>query len=320
MDVRILRLLAASIIGAAALAGAGGALAQSSENSGEPEWRVTELVVVAPAPRLWKLTKGQSTVWVLGSIGLMPKNLKWNTAPVEHAIAGVNEVLLPPEGSVGLIQAVGAIRRSHLPHGEILDEQLSSELRTAYHEALSRLGRDPAKYQHEKPAWAALMLEVDLAHAASLTNAEPESTVKRLARDHRVRTTRIAAYNGGRMLDELVGLSDEQGRAALEVAVHGADFALDHASIAGHAWAAGQLKEVRANLSPDSAPSGLLWRTEKFKALEARAVDDTVSVVSAALSRPGSTFAILPLSLLARRDGALDRLRQQGVTVAEPQE
>lgn len=297
------------------LAGAAGAQPAAAE----PTWSTApEVVVTAGGPRLWKLERGGGTVWVLGYVEPMAKGQAWSTARVEGVIARCDRVLLAPTGSVGLLQALGALRRSHLPRGRTLDGQLTPELKSAYAAALARLGRDPAAYQHEKPVWAALVLQLDISGAKGLSYAEPEAAVRRLARSHHVPDSRMGAYRAGSVLQELLALPDAQGRAALADSVRGADFALDHAAAAGRAWAAGRLAAVRENLSPDETPGTVFRYSATYRALDALAVDDTVAALDAALARSRPTFALLSLSTLARRGGALDRLRAQGVAVTEP--
>jgi uncharacterized protein YbaP (TraB family) len=266
---------------------------------------------------MWKLVKGSSTVWVLGVVTPLPKGLKWNTAPLMHVLDGANRVILPSMTSVGPFQAMEALSRSHLPKGKTLETEVPPDVASAYRLVLSRIGRDPAKYENEKPAWAALMLDIDVAKSPGFDASEPVATVIRLAREKHVPTSQRNYASGG-MLDQLVSLPDDEGRAVLSDAVRGAQFALDHQQTAGQAWAQGRLQELRANLSPASSPTGLLLHTPAYQANFTRSVDDTVSTIHQALSEPGTTVAILSLTSLARLGGALDVLKKEGVTVMEP--
>ena len=304
----------------ALLAPTAGAAAQPVTATAEPAWSVAEVTVTARSPRMWKLTKGASTVWVLGYIEPLPKGLKWNTAPRAHAMDGANRVILPAMASIGIFEALRSAARSHLARGQTLDAELPPDLRDRYHRVLAQLGRDPSHYQKEKAAWAALMLELDLQHARDFTAAEPMATVRRLARARRIPVAQAGSYDGGAILKELVGLPEVRGEIALADAVNGASFALEHVGPAALAWAAGDLTTVRDNLTPDSTPSTPLRQTPTYQKLDARSVDDTVAALNSALERPGTTVALLSLTNLARRNGALDRLRQEGVSVTEPAE
>ncbi len=285
----------------------------------EPEWSVADPVVVtAPRPRLWKLVKGNSTVWVLGEIEPMPKGLAWNSAPLARIMQSANRVLYPPEGYGGVLDALSALARSRLPQGATLSATLPPPLYARYQAVLSRLGADPNKPRRDKPAWAALFLELDFIRAKGVDTAEPFRTISRIAREKHVRISRVASYKARGVLDELVSLPEAQSEAALADAVAGVDFGLDHLAAAGHAWAVGDLKTVRADLSPAETPLIVFLNTPTGKRLGAQSTDDTTTALRAALAQPGVTVAVLRLAALVQKDGALDRLRAEGVAVTEP--
>ncbi len=290
-----------------------------SQASPEPEWSVADTVTVtAPSPRLWKLVRGASTVWVLGEIEPMPKGLAWNSAPLARVIQGADRVLLPPEGYGGVFEALRALARSHLPRGATLDAALPPALDGSYRATLARLGRDPSTSRHDKPAWAALFLEIDFVRSRGVDMAEPFRTVSRIARDKHVKVGRVASYKAGGVLDELVGLPEDQSEAALAEATTGVNFGLDHVAAAGRAWAVGDLKTVRANLSPAETPLVVFLHTPTGRRIGDRSTDDTTEALRSALGAPGVTVAVLRLAALVQKGGALDRLRAQGVAVTEP--
>ena len=313
----------AVLMGVLSLAAAGPSLqalpVHPSAVPAEPEWTVAAPVVVtAPSPRLWKLVRGASTVWVLGEIEPMPKGLAWNSAPLAHVIQGADRVLLPPEGYGGLFEALRALARSRLPHGATLDATLPPALDASYRAALGRLGRDPNKPRRDKPAWAALFLELDFVRAPGVDTGEPFRTVARLARERRVKVTRVASYKAGGVLDELVGLPEDESEATLADATEGVNFGLDHVAAAGHAWAVGDLKTVRANLSPAETPLIVFLHTPSGRRIGDRSTDDTTAALRSALDKAGTTVAVLRLAALVQKGGALDRLRAEGVSVTEP--
>ncbi len=285
----------------------------------EPEWSLAEQVVVtAPSPRLWKLVKGDATVWVLGEIEPMPKGLSWNSAPLARVMQNANRVLLPPEGYGGVFEALRALARSRLPHGATLSATLPPPLYASYQATLRRLGRNPDTPRRDKPAWAALFLELDFIRAKGVDTGEPFRTVNRIAREKHVKVSRIASYKAGGVLDQLVGLPEDQSETALADAVAGVNFGLDHVAAAGHAWAVGDLKTLRVNLSPAETPLIVFLHTPAGQRIGAQSTDDTTNALRTALQQPGVTVAVLRLAALVQKGGALDRLRTEGVSVTEP--
>ena len=62
-----------------------------------PEWAEFETVhtEVRPGPAVWHVTRGDSEVWILGTIGALPKNLTWNKEYLSELIDGARVVLRP---------------------------------------------------------------------------------------------------------------------------------------------------------------------------------------------------------------------------------
>ena len=321
-QVRIFGMGAAALLGLTGMQPASGPLPVASApatTSGEPPWVVADPVTVtAPSPRLWKLTRGGSTVWVLGEVAPLPRGLGWNSAPLARVMQGADRVLLPPEGSVDLFEGLGALARSRLPGGATLAATLPPELEQRYDAVLRRLGQDPAKPRRDKPAWAALFLEVDFVRSRAVDLSEPFGTIRRIARDSHVPVGRVASYAPTDVLRELVDLPEAESEATLADAVAGVDFGLDHVGAAGRAWARGDLRTVRANISPSETPLAVFLHTSSGRRIAARAVDDVTEALRSALKTPGVTVAVLSVGGLVQQGGALDRLRAEGVEVSEP--
>ena len=309
----------AALVAATPAFGVSQPLSPPTDAPAEPQWSVADPVVVtAPSPRLWKLVKGNATVWVLGEIEPMPKGLAWNSAPLARILQSADRVLSPPEGYGGVLDALSALARSRLPHGATLSTTLPPPLYARYQAVLSRVGRNPNKPRRDKPAWAALFLELDFIRAKGVDTAELFRTISRFAREKHVRISRAASYKARGVLDELVSLPEAESEAALSDAVAGVDFGLDHLAAAGHAWAVGDLKSVRTNLSPAETPLIVFLHTPAGQRIGAQSTDDTTTALRTALAQPGVTVAVLRLAALVQKGGALDRLRAEGVSVTEP--
>lgn len=294
------------------------ALVQASPSGAAGGAAASPVVVTARSPAMWKLQRGGSTVWVLGAVQPLPRGLAWNSAPLARVIAGANLVLLPPEGSGGLRDAISAFARSKLPGGARLDDSLPPQLDARYKAALVALGRPPDRPRRDKPGWAALFLEVDFVFSRGVDIAEPARTAARLAHRFHVKVQRVADYRAGVVMRELVALPQAQGEAALAEASDGVLFGLTHLGAAGRAWAVGDLAGVRANTTAAETPLATFLHTPTGAELGRRAVDDTTGALRSALARPGVAVAVVRLDDLLQRGGALDRLRGEGVSVTPP--
>src|SRR5258708_34913412 len=58
-----------------------------------------EILVVGeqPGPAMWRVTKGDHTLWILATLEPLPKNMVWHSKSVDERIAASQLVLSPPE-------------------------------------------------------------------------------------------------------------------------------------------------------------------------------------------------------------------------------
>ena len=69
------------------------------ERAEEAGLQLLDTVVVSgvqPGPGLWKVSRDGRVMWVLGTLGPLPKRMEWNSADVEAKVATAGVVLLPP--------------------------------------------------------------------------------------------------------------------------------------------------------------------------------------------------------------------------------
>ena len=284
----------------------------------DPSWTVGELTVTPrPGPVLWRVSKGNSVVWIIGSLPVMPKGQVWNSARLERVIDGANVVLIRPRATVDLFTVIGILSHLNLPDGRTLDRELPPDLATRFARVRTLVGQSPTRYAHLKPVWAGLRLYLDYDASAKMNRNEPEDTVIRLAHRHHAPVHPIATYRGKPVAKNLANLTDAPSQACLADVVQDIEFASAHAAPAAEAWAHGDLKTVRAHFA-EPAFRLCLEQSPSFVALANQSVDDTVKAIDAALAHPGKSVAIFSLDDLLREGGALARLRAEGASVTAP--
>ena len=55
---------------------------------------------VQPGPGLWKVSKDDHVLWILGTASPLPDRIQWQSGEVEAIVARSQQVLLPPSQSV----------------------------------------------------------------------------------------------------------------------------------------------------------------------------------------------------------------------------
>lgn len=207
---------------------------------------------IAARPALWRVADDDSTVWLLGTIHVLPREVNWRTPAVERAIAQSDSLLLeiaPPDAAraVALFGAAAAARG--LP--PILD-RVAPARRAALSRAIDAAGGTPAAYDRLK-SWAA---------AVTLTSAVDR------ARGH-IRARGVEAVladaftgkpvNGFETLAGQFALFDSLPEAAQRVLLDQAiDNTLNVRSATFDAWAKGDTAALAATLAPGFAAAPVL--------------------------------------------------------------
>jgi hypothetical protein len=74
-----------------------------SANTEPAKQVVTEEISVVgeqPGPGMWKVTKGDNTMWIIGTHTPLPRNMKWKAKGLKEVIASAQEILSPPGVSI----------------------------------------------------------------------------------------------------------------------------------------------------------------------------------------------------------------------------
>ncbi|OYX31946.1 MAG: hypothetical protein B7Y99_09445 [Caulobacterales bacterium 32-69-10] len=197
-----------------------------------------------------------------------------------------------------------------------LEETLPPQLRDQFVGARTAARQDAGRYGRLKPYVAAFMLVGDYREAAGLSAAKPDSTVLKLAKAHRVPVRPVAEYKVASVIKTASPMSQAESLACLQDAVDQVQWENDQSRAVAAAWAAGDLKAVRAGYPP-SPLERCLQQVPNVAVVE-RGTEDSTRAIAAALARPGKAVAIVDMNFLLRPNGVLDRLKAQGATITVP--
>src|SRR6185295_14779408 len=232
-DHQMLRKIRVGVATALALALAGAAPPPAPPIT---DWSNIETVIVTatpPGPALWHVVRGDSEVWILGTVQPMPKGLKWNSSEIAALLQGAHALLLPPraqvslfEGAWFLLTGMGTLEQ---PDGMTLEASLSAPLKSRFIAARTRIGRDAERYEKYLPAIAALMLETDFWRANDLSMTVPQKTIETLAAVAAVPARVVARYPAMDVIHDVPKMSPGAHRTCLDYALSDIDIQSVHA-------------------------------------------------------------------------------------------
>ena len=326
--------------------GAFPALAQESAPAeavpAEPIRDVAPVVVsgALPGPGLWKVSKDDHVMWVLGTQAPLPRRMQWRSAQVEAVLADSQELIYAPV--MGLtVEADGFFRRLFLlpkvfgarknPDGETLRDLLPEALYARWAPLRERyLGRG-RKAERMRPVFAAGELWDEALDDNDLVAGGIVGPVlARAVEVHGLRETRpmwvLRITDAKALLAEIehTQLNDLQ---CLEATVQELEDGPDRLRLRANAWAAGDLAALRAlpdagrrrHACADAVFESPALRKRGGEGIDGRMEALWLEAAEKALANNASTFALLPIGNLLSSEGYLAHLAERGYQVTPPQ-
>ena len=301
------------------LVGAPKALAQSDQNWGAPE--VVE-VQAPPGPALWHLTRGASEVWILGTVGAMPEDMKWNRQYISDHLEGARAIIMPPRPSIAIFEGAWFLIQHgselSLSRGQKLEASLPDPMRAHFVAVRASLGKDESRYSTDTPLRAALRLQQDLADKYNFTFSQPGETIRNLARDKHVQIAPVSRFEVLDAAEDVLKLNMEQQRACLAQSLDDVVQEEAHAAVAAQAWAIGDIKTVKANYTESRLADCVIAAVHSVADINERTVADYTSAIDAALDKPGKSIAVINIGPLLRKNGVLERLSARNIAIDGP--
>jgi hypothetical protein len=321
---------------AALLAGAIPTLAQAPDrpaperpvevwSSSLPADSVESVTVTADAkgPAIWRLTRGQGEVWILGTIGPMPEDLAWNRDSLQRLVAGARQLLLPPAPDVGMVDAAwfylwhGDLLRQ--PGGRTLQQTLPPALAARFAQAATLAGKTTADYDGDAALVAAMRLQRDFLSSRDLTRREPRETVERLARRARVPVRRMGEFDLMPTVRAVLALPQDRQQPCLAQAVDDTFRQARDAVAAADAWADGAVEQVKAHYAETKLLECVTAISPQAAGVNALSVSLIVKGLDQALNEGGKSAAVISIGPLLRQGGVLEQLAAKNVTISHPE-
>lgn len=111
-------------------------------------------------PALWKVADEDTTIYLFGTVHVLPEGVAWYRGPIADAFDAsdilVTEIEMTPESMAATQNLV--MTKGVLPEGETLRGMLNEEQRAAYEAALARVELPPAAFDRFEPWYGAMMM------------------------------------------------------------------------------------------------------------------------------------------------------------------
>jgi hypothetical protein len=265
-------------------------------------------------PALWKVTRGPTTIWLFGTIHMLPPGAQWLTGPVAAAADSADEIATEIDDPDGSKTRAALVSHMTLPPGQHLSDLIGDDERAALSTRLGQFGIKEARIDDKKPWFVGVMLAALplLKRGISPQNGVEAGLQAREAARQVLRT-------GIETPDEQLGLLDGLPQPAQLTYLKGVldDFDSIDSEINAMitAWGKGDAEGLARLMNEDDAKDDplLLERliTQRNRRFAAWIVQR--------LARPGTVFMAVGAGHLAGAGSVQDDLAKAGIAVERVQ-
>lgn len=335
-----------------ALAIPGWAIAQSPADAGAPAATLSrpadagpavrdlETIVVTgvqPGPGMWRVSKGDHVLWVLGTLSPLPRDIEWDSNAVEKVISQSQGVLTSPTVSIrsdagffaklALIPSAFKARRN--PDGRTLAQLVPAPQYARWQVLKAKYVGRNAGIEQWRPVFAALELYSQAIRKSGMSQAGLVAPmVAKAARRYQVPVTEpkvtITIANPKQALKEF-SASSLDDLECFNKTLARIEGDLGGMVARANAWAIGDLDTLRELpfgnqfAACNAAFTGAaLARKHGMHDLPQRMERTWMAAAEAALAKNRTTFATLPIAEVLKADGYLAKLKARGYEVEAP--
>ena len=282
-------------------------------------------------PRMWRVTKGDHTLWILGTITPLPRKMTWQSDSVETLLHETQEVL-PAWPSIGVGANPFTALRLYFTWRKIqkspdhtkLQQQLPPELYARFSALKARYAPKDTKLDELRPMLAGGRLLDDALNVSGLTmRNEVQKEVLKLASKQgvKIHQTKMKVDDPVDVLKDLGETPKDSEIACLAAIVSRLETDMGPMQARARAWALGDVDTLRSlphSVDDRIACLAAVSTSERVRNLVIKAQDDWLIEAEDALARNRSTLAVQSMDRLLGDDGILSTLRKKGYTVEGP--
>ena len=314
---------AVALLLAAALGLASPAIAQvpAADPQEETPTRLDEIIVLARrsgAP-MWTVTRGDSTLILVGAIASIPSDVSWRPDDLEAAASRADLILTPQEGRASFSDLLRVIWRARtitrMPRGHSTAVYLSPEYQARL-EALMA-GERNQDWRQKSLLILGFDLMQDKAGYAPRGGADDATdVVRRAARRARVAVRPVGVVRGDEIVDSLVEAPQSVHVPCVEAAIAAAEAGPNATRERAEDWRALRVADVVASPVDRAVYQCWPWGDPEI-APQLR--QHWAAAIETSLVSTGVTLGVAPLRLLAEEGGVLDGLEARGFEVEGPE-
>ncbi len=265
----------------------------------------------AARPALWQVSDADTTVYLFGTIHLLPKNYRWRTAKFDQAVAGSQQLMVETIVDEGnphqMMAALSSLAFS--PNLPPITARVPPEKRPALEAAIRKSGMPLASLDRMETWAAAFMLLGNQFRAMGLKTGDGVESVLRTTFAGQGKTIGELETNR-EQLSFFDVLPEQAQRVLLEGAIEEPKNMSQEFDRMLSSWARGDIEQIARSFNENLAAS-----PELREVLLKRRNENWSRWVQRRMAAPGSVMIAVGAGHLAGSDSLVDLLRRGGYTV-----
>ena len=300
-----------------------------------------ETIVVSgeqPGPGLWKVSKEDHVLWILGTLGPLPKKMTWVSKDIEATIADSQQVILGPSANFsvkggmlrGLFLLPSLMSARNNPDKQKLADVVPADLYARWTLLKQKYIGEDSGIEKRRPIFAAQELYAEAIEQSGLSLDDVVAkAIRKTAKRDKVELVeprielRIDSPGSAvkefrkTSLDDLGCFSKTMSRLETDIQAM---------KLRANAWAQGDIEALQSmpytdqmQACADAVLNASVVEEAGFGDLRERFAAIWLDAADKALVTNRSTFAVLPLRHLLSESGLLAKLRARGYVVEVPE-
>jgi hypothetical protein len=292
----------------------------AAQSPGPQVAELDEVVVLARrsgAP-MWTITRGDTTLILVGAITSIPRDLSWRPDDLEAAAARSDLILFPQQGRASMADVLRIIWRARtiglMPQGQTTADYLTPEYQARLETIMA--GDRNQDWRTRSLLFVGFDLMQDKAgYARGGTGDDAMDVIRRAARRARVTVRPVGTVRGDELIDSLITAPQTAHVPCVEAAIAAAQLGPDAARERAEDWRALRVADVVA--SPIDRALNQCWPWGDPE-IAPQLRQQWSAAIETAMISPGVTMGVAPIRLLADEGGVLDALEARGFEVVGP--
>lgn len=276
--------------------------------------RQVDSLAATEAPALWRIADEDTTIWLFGTIHVLPAGFTWRNALIDAAIEASDELIIEtvlsddPSDAALLLMQLGVA-----PGLPPIGERIDPELRDSFDAMVAR-GPFPEQFLDGLETWAASLMLVGI--TLNDLGLDPENGVEdQLQLIFQLADKPISGLETpAQQLGYFDALPEAAQRAFLATVIDTPEDIREEFDGMLESWRRGDEAMIAATFDDELAYSDVL----REALLTSRNANWAEQIVER-LDRPGTVFLAVGAGHLVGEDSVQDFLRQRGIRVARVQ-